>query len=87
MPPKDRTRSKEPWEGQPQQGVAPTGRSMSPRGLPGGSRDLAAKKRKTKAAPAPGVPISADEYERLKREAEQAPAPDQAPSQEDCSGA
>ena len=87
MPPKDRTRSRQPPEGQPQQGVAPPGQSMSPAGLPGESRDRAVKKRRTRAAPAPGVPIPADEYDRLKREAEQGPAPNQAPAQEDCSGA
>jgi hypothetical protein len=87
MPPKDRTRSRKPREGQPQKGMAPPGQSMSPTGLPGESRERAAKKKTTIAAPAPGVPIPADEYGRLKREAEQGPAPNQAPAQEDCSGA
>ncbi len=36
-----------------------------------------------RAAPAPRVPLIAEEYERLKREEESGPAPDQTPAQED----
>lgn len=37
----------------------------------------------TKPAPAPGIPMSEEEYNRLKEKAEHAPAPRGEPAQED----
>ena len=67
----------------PQPGVADPGKPMRPKTAPKERDGRPPARRRPRAAPAPGVPVTAEEYERLKREAETAPAPDQAPAQED----
>ena len=63
-----------------QRGVAPGGQSMDPQELPEESQDSEADPR---AAPAPGVPISDEEYKRLKEVAKRPPGPRVKNAQED----
>ena len=66
----------------PRTGVAGCGSPVDPMALPE-EADESPSSRERRAAPAPGVPVSDREYERLKKEADSGPAPDQAPAQED----
>lgn len=55
-------------------GVAGPGESIDPMGLP--EEEVAAEAGgRLRAAPAPGVPMSEEEYQRLKRDAKVASAP------------
>jgi hypothetical protein len=63
-------------------GIAAAGTPMRPTALPPDSTRVEAE-HGTRSAPAPGVPMSHQEYERLKKQAETAPAPDAASAQED----
>ena len=63
----------------PMAGVARQGETVEPTAVPKSDE-------KPRAAPAPGLPISQDEYERLKREAQTAPVPRSKDAQEDPSG-
>jgi hypothetical protein len=67
----------------PQRGVANPGKPMRPKAAPKERDGQPPARRRPRAAPAPGVPVTDEEYDRLKREAETAPAPGQAPEQED----
>ena len=71
---------RQPEEG-PQRGVAGPGKAMHPTSVPEDGHEP--DPGKPRPAPAPGVPLTAEEYERLKKEAESGPAPDRAPAQED----
>lgn len=61
-------------------GVGPGGESIDPGQLPEESLDTNAEPR---AAPAPGLPVSDEEYERMKEAAKHAPAPRVKNAQED----
>jgi hypothetical protein len=63
-----------------QRGVAPGGECIDPGELPEESDEAATE---PKAAPAPGLPISEEEYKRLKEAAKHAPAPRVREAQED----
>lgn len=67
---------------EPQPGAAPEGESINPVGLPE-EPDAAAREQKPKPAPGPGIPISDEEYERLKEAAGHSPAPAVENAQED----
>jgi hypothetical protein len=66
----------------PRRGAAEAGVPVRPTDLPEEESAKPARDR-PRAAPPPGVPMSTEEYERLKREARTAPMPDEAPAQED----
>lgn len=57
----------------PQAGIADGGAAYDPKSQP--VRDDAVSPARPAAAPAPGVPMPADEYERLKEEARRIPLP------------
>ena len=61
-------------------GVAPGGKSFDPGELPEEPVDTNAEPR---AAPAPGLPVSDEEYKRMKEAAKHAPAPRVKIAQED----
>jgi hypothetical protein len=63
-----------------QRGCAPEGQSIEPEELPEEPVDTGAQPR---AAPAPGVPVSDEEYERMKEAALHAPTPRVENAQED----
>jgi hypothetical protein len=67
---------------EPQPGVAAGGESINPSGLPE-TPESAAAGEQPRAAPAPGIPISKEEYERLKEAARTAPTPAVNNAQED----
>ena len=56
---------------------------MTPSNLPEDVCSASPGTGRLKAAPAPGVPMSIQEYERLKEQARTGPAPEEAPAQED----
>jgi hypothetical protein len=61
-------------------GAAPSGEPIDPETLPDEPEDSESEPR---FAPAPGVPVSDDEYKRMKEEAEHGPAPEVDNAQED----
>ena len=63
----------------PKAGFAPAGETIDPTAV--GKRDD-----NPRAAPAPGLPMSQDDYDRLKREAQTKPVPRSKDAQEDPSG-
>jgi hypothetical protein len=63
-----------------ERGVAPGGECIDPGELPEEPEETATK---SKAAPAPGLPISQEEYQRLKEAAKHAPAPREKEAEED----
>src|SRR5215471_1029534 len=67
----------------PRRGVAGPGTMMNPCEMSREPSDDAADPEQPKAAPAPGLPVSLQEYERLKRAAESGSAPEGVPAQED----
>jgi hypothetical protein len=66
----------------PQPGAAPGGKSINPMGLPE-EPDAAAREGGPKPAPGPGLPISDEEYDRLKEAAKHSSAPPVENAQED----
>lgn len=64
----------------PLHGVAPGGESIDPSEL---SEEKVDKSAKPKSAPAPGLPVSEEEYRRMKEAARHAPAPRDEHAQED----
>ncbi|MGH9931822.1 MAG: hypothetical protein ACREA9_21700 [Pyrinomonadaceae bacterium] len=64
----------------PLHGDAPDGESFNPKELSEESEDATTE---GKAAPAPGLPISEEEYKRMKEKAKHAPAPRVREAQED----
>jgi hypothetical protein len=66
---------------EPQKGAAQGGESINPAALPEESDQENQEKRRV--APAPGVPISQEEYERLKEAAKTATTPPLENAQED----
>lgn len=66
----------------PQRGKGCDGKTIDPKKLPE-SEECEIPQR---AVHAPGVPISAEEYERIKKEAESESASDSESAQEDSSG-
>ena len=64
----------------PLDGVAAGGKSFEPRELPAETADDTDKPR---PAPAPGLPVSEEEYKRMKEAAKHAPAPRDEHAQED----
>ena len=64
----------------PLHGVTTGGESFDPRDLPEEAEDTPDK---PKAAPAPGLPVSEEEYKRMKEAAKHAPAPCDEHAQED----
>lgn len=65
---------------EPQEGVGTGGESINPSGLPQHSEP---EENKPRAAPGPGLPISIEEYNRLKEAAKTAPTPAVSNAQED----
>ena len=65
---------------EPQEGVGTGGESINPSGLPEHSEP---EEKEPRAAPGPGVPISIEEYNRLKEAAKRAPAAPVSNAQED----
>jgi len=65
-----------------QRGVTPSGKDLNPGDLAEESEEATADR---KEAPAPGLPISVEEYERLKEAAQHAPAQRVKDAQEDRS--
>jgi hypothetical protein len=59
-------------QGTPQPGSAGPGESINPMGLPEEPADSAEQQR-VRPCPAPGVPVSPEEYERLKEKAKSEP--------------
>lgn len=57
----------------PKRGDAPKGKPIHPESLP---EEQEHPESERGPAPAPGVPVSDEEYRRLKEEAEHGPAPD-----------
>lgn len=72
--------------GRPRAGVARPGRTVDPKQAPDEALSDAASRASPRAAPAPGVPVSHEEYEELKRKAKTAVVPRSKHSQEDPSG-
>ena len=73
-------------ERQPKQGAAGSGKLFDPRGVPDeGSSDERARKEPF-PAPAPGIPVSKEQYDRLKEKAKSVRIPRSKHSQEDPSG-
>jgi hypothetical protein len=79
---KGRRKPATPPDAGPQRGAAEPGVPVRPTDLPEENSEQATPDR-PRAAPPPGVPMTIEEYERLKREAETAPPADEAPAQED----
>jgi hypothetical protein len=63
-------------------GCAPSGESINPEELPEEPVDSSAEPR---AVPSPGLPVSEEEYKRMKEAAKHAPAPRVKNAQEDRS--
>ena len=70
----------------PKAGVASPGRTIDPRQEAEGAVAESDSHVPPQAAPAPGVPVSNEQYEELKRKAKTAPVPRSKHSQEDPSG-
>jgi hypothetical protein len=64
----------------PLDGVGDGGESFDPKDVPEESSD---EPEKPRSAPAPGLPISEEEYQRMKEAARHAPAPRNEHAQED----
>ena len=79
-PPHDR---KPPHQLKGQPGTAGPCESIDPMNLPEEPKSAKPARGKTRSAPAPGVPMSAEDYERLKEEAKHGPAPRSEHAQED----
>jgi len=67
---------------EPKHGSAPGGESINPMGLPEESSTFGTEP-ETNAAPAPGVPISDEEFRRMKEAVEHLPTPPVENAQED----
>jgi len=72
-----------PRKVQRRRGVGQAGVPMSPSNMPNNACSEAPDAERPKAAPAPGVPMNIQEYERLKEQVKNSPAPEDAPAQED----
>jgi hypothetical protein len=86
---KSKSRSKrdgEPSDAQPKRGVAGPGATMDPMNTAGDQESDEAKRGETRHAPAPGIPMSNEQYEWLKRKAKSVRMPPSEHSQEDPSG-
>jgi hypothetical protein len=68
--------------GQPHRGCGDAGTEFTPEDVPVGGDDL--RPAGSRSAPAPGVPVSATEYDRLKERARTSRARSEAPAQEDA---
>ncbi len=64
----------------PRKGSAAEGQNVDPLALPG---NFEADERKRQEAPAPGMPVSSEEFERLKKAASTSPPPPVENAQED----
>jgi hypothetical protein len=69
----------------PQAGASTSSKSFDPSHLAQESADAVRPLGHSRSAPAPGVPVSGKEYERLKTRAKSSPAPRGKHSQEDPS--
>jgi hypothetical protein len=65
-------------------GTGEKGRSMNPTELP--QEDATPLRQEPRSAPAPGLPISNEDYERMKEEAKNAIGPSESIAQEDRGG-
>ena len=79
-PPHDREPAS---EAEPQSGMAGPCESIDPMSLPEDPESAKPARGKPRPAPAPGVPMSAEKYKRLKEKAKHGPAPPAAHAQED----
>lgn len=84
MPRKPHNKDPElPSEAEPQPGAAVPCEAVDPMNMPEDPESAEPARRKTRPAPAPGVPVSAEEYERLKERAKHGPPPPAGHAQED----
>lgn len=73
-------------EGQPKRGIASSGESIDPMLIPDERESDEASRSEPRPAPAPGVPVSNEQYEWLKRKAKVVRKPPSKHRQEDPSG-
>jgi hypothetical protein len=73
-------------QGQPKPGTAAPGKAIDPMGMADESGPAEVRRGDTWAAPAPGVPVSDEEYDSLKRKAKTVRTPLSRSRQEDPSG-
>jgi hypothetical protein len=86
---KSKSRSKrggEQSDAPPKRGIAGAGATMDPLDIAGDQECDEAKRGEPRYVPAPGVPVSNEQYEWLKRKAKSVRVPPSEHSQEDPSG-